>query len=85
MEETVIFYQQPDPKWLSELIENDSVIEDWEPLDQWEDVCGEHFLYCWQPNGKFIKVYPYDKIGLAQYKSPDGSTIKYAELIKDED
>lgn len=85
MAKPFIFDYELYPDWLSELIENDSVIEGWEPLDQWDDVCEEHFLYCWQPNGKFIKVYPYVKIGLAQYKSPDGSTIEYAELIKDED
>ena len=81
MGKTIIYGDQRDPSWLSELIENDSVIEDWEPLDQWEDVCGEHFLYCWQPNGKFIKVYYGDKIELAQYNSPDGSVIKYVKLI----
>lgn len=81
MAKPFIFDYERYPDWLSELIKKGSVMEGQEPPDLWEDAYEDPVLYCWQPNGEIITVYPYDKIGLAQYKSPDGSTIKYAELV----
>lgn len=69
------------PDWLSELIENGSVIEGEEPFDQWEDDYMDPVLYCWQPNGKIITVYSRHKIKLARYNNPDGSVVKYVELV----
>ena len=81
MAKTFTFGYRRYPKWLSELIDNDSVIEGQEPPDQWETAYEDPVLYCWQPNGEIITVYLGHEIGLAQYKNPDGSVVKYAELV----
>ena len=81
MAKPFIFDYERYPDWLSELIDNGSVFEDWKSFDPWEDDYEEPVLYCWQPNGKLIRVYSGHKIELAQYKNQDGSVTKYAELV----
>lgn len=81
MAKTFIFDYEYYPDWLSELIKNGSVIEGEEPPDPWEYAYKDPVLYCWQPDGEIITVYPGHKIELAQYKDQDGSVVKYAELI----
>ena len=54
MEKPFIFDYERYPDWLSELIENGSVIEGEEPPDQWEDAYMDPVLYCWQPDGNSL-------------------------------
>ena len=83
MEQTLLFEDPPYPEWLLELIDNDSVLEDWEPFDEWQDFPEDHVLYCWQPDGTMLKIYEGSKIGLATYNCPGKSPIKYVKLIED--
>lgn len=84
MAKTFMFDGNRYPDWLLELIDNDSVLEDWEPIDDWEDLVENHILYCWQPDGIFLKIYEGSKIGLAQCIYPGKpQPIKYVKLIKD--
>ena len=83
MEKTYMFNGNRYPKWLRELISNDSVLEDWEPFDDWQDLPEYHILYCWQPDGTFLKIYEGSKIGLATYSCPGKPPIKYVKLIED--
>ena len=84
MEQTFVYGDERYPEWLRELIDKDSVFEDWEPFDEWEDSLEDQVLYCWQPDGTILKIYEGSKIGLAQCIYPGKpQPIKYVKLIKD--
>lgn len=77
----MVFGEQRYHRWLIDLINNGSVMEDHEPIDIWETAYEDPVLRCWQPNGKIITVYPGDKIKLGHYNNQKGLVIKYAELV----
>ena len=82
MEKSFMFSGNRFPKWLRELIDNNSVLEDWEPVDMWEDSPEDHVLYCWQPDGTILRFYEGSRLGLAQCIYPGKPPIKYVKLME---